>query len=116
MAGMDTIAPAKALVLGVLLSAANPKNLILVIGAATGLAQLGPTRGEAVVALAVFVAVGSLSVLIPVVYSIAGGEKASRSLDELKGWLALNNSAVMAVLFLVFGAVLIAKGLAPLSA
>lgn len=114
MAGMDAIAPGRALGLGVALSAANPKNLILVIGAATGVAQLGPTSAEAAVSLVVFVVVGSLSVLGPVVYSVAGGEKAARSLEELRGWLAANNAAVMAVLFLVFAAVLIANGLAPL--
>jgi hypothetical protein len=115
MAGMDAIAPGKALGLGIVLSAANPKNLILVIGAATGLAQLGVSTGNAVVALIVFVVIGSLSVLGPVAYSFAGGEKAARSLDELKGWLAVNNAAVMAVLFLVFGAVLVSNGLAPLT-
>jgi len=115
MAGMDAIAPGKALGLGILLSAGNPKNLILVIGAATGLAQLGLTTDDAVVALIVFVVVGSLSVLGPVAYYFAGGEKAERTLDELKGWLAVNNAAVMAVLFLVFGAVLVSNGLAPLT-
>ena len=115
MAGMDAISPGKAAGLGLALSAANPKNLILVIGAATGLAQLGLPAGKAVAATVVFVAVGSLSVLVPIAYSIAGGERAARSLDELKGWLAANNTAVMAVLFLVFGAVLIANGLSPLT-
>ena len=33
----------------------------------------------------------------------------------MKDWLRLHNSAVMAVLFLVFGVDLIAKGLPPLT-
>ena len=33
----------------------------------------------------------------------------------MKNWLAVHNDAVMAVLFLVFGASLIAKGLPPLT-
>ena len=33
----------------------------------------------------------------------------------MKGWLAMHNDAVMAVLFLVFGVDLIAKGIPPLS-
>lgn len=115
MVGVDTMAPGRALGLGVLLSAANPKNLILVVGAAAGLAQLGPSTTEAVVALLVFVAIGSLGAGGPVAYFFAGGEKAARALDDLKAWLAVNSTAVMAVLFLVFGAVLIANGLAPLT-
>jgi hypothetical protein len=41
MDGIDGLAPGKALVLGVLLAGVNPKNLILTIGAAASLAQLG---------------------------------------------------------------------------
>jgi hypothetical protein len=63
----------------------------------------------------VFVAIASLSIAGPVVYYFAGGEKAKRELDELKSWLGVNNAAVMTVLFLVFGAVLVARGLAPLT-
>ena len=45
-----------------------------------------------------------------------GGDHAKVQLDSMKGWLTLHNSAVMMVLFLVLGADLIAKGLAPLTA
>ncbi len=115
MAGIDAVAPGKAFLLGVLLSSANPKNLILVLGAATGLAQLGVSTGDAVAALVVFVIVGSLSVLAPVAYYFAGGESAKTTLTELKGWLAEHSNAVMTTLFLVFGVILIASGLPPLA-
>jgi hypothetical protein len=36
-------------------------------------------------------------------------------LDEIKNWLALHNDAVMAVLLLVVGVNLIAKGVPPLT-
>jgi hypothetical protein len=116
MKGMDDLASAKALALGVALSALNPKNLVLIIGAAAGVAQLGVETTDAFVALVVFVVVASMSVLGPVVYFFAGGEKARRSLDELKAWLGANNAAVMAVLLLVFGVLLVSKGLGPLTA
>ena len=48
------------------------------------------------------------------VYYLVGGEGAKARLDEMKGWLAVHNNA-MAVLFLVFGAKLIADGLQPLT-
>jgi hypothetical protein len=115
MAGIDSLAAGKALGLGALLAAANPKNLVLVFGAATGLAQLGVSTGDAVAALVVFVIVASLSVGGPVAYYFAGGERAKAALDELKTWLGVNNATVMTVLFLVFGALLIANGLAPLT-
>jgi hypothetical protein len=70
---------------------------------------------DAVVSLIVFVAVGSLTIVGPVVYYRLGGAKATAELDELKNWLGRHNDAVMAVLFLVFGVALIAKGLEPLT-
>jgi threonine/homoserine/homoserine lactone efflux protein len=108
--------PGKALVLGVLLSSLNPKNLALAVGAAAGLAQLDVSAGEFVVALVVFVVVASLTIAGPVAYALLGGEKAEANLTEFKDWLAVNNTAVMAVLFLVFGAVLVSKGLSSLTA
>jgi hypothetical protein len=115
MAGVDSFTPAKAFGLGVLLAGVNPKNLLLTIGAATGLAQLGPSTADAVGSIVVFVIVGSLTIAVPVVYYLFGGEHAKTKLDELKSWLAVHNAAVMVVLFLVFGADLIAKGLPPLT-
>jgi hypothetical protein len=77
---------------------------------------IGLDAGDAVVALAVFVVVASLSILFAVVYEFAGGERARKTLDEMKAWLTEHNAAVMAVLYLVFGTVLIAKGIGLLSA
>ena len=115
MAGVDTLSPAKAFGLGLLLAGVNPKNLILTLGSAVGLAQLNLSTTDVVVSLIVFVALASLTIAGPVVYYLLGGEKAKTELDELKGWLAAHNAAVMAVLFLVFGVDLIAKGIPPLT-
>src|SRR5262249_33716978 len=115
MARVDALTPVMAFGLGALLGAVNPKNLALSIGAAAGLAQLGLSTADAVVSLIVFVAVGSLTVFGPVLYHLIGGERSRAQLDELKDWLELHNDAVMAVLFVVFGFALIAKGLAPLT-
>lgn len=111
MASIDSLAPAKAFGLGVLLAGLNPKNLLLTVAAAAGLAQLGLSTGDAVVSLIVFVVVGSLTIAGPVVYHLVGGDRAKAQLDSMKDWLAVHNGAVMTVLFLVFGVDLIATGL-----
>lgn len=67
------------------------------------------------VSLIVFVAVGGITIVGPVAYYLLGGEHAQTGLNALKEWLAAHNAAVMAVLFLVFGVDLIAKGLPPLT-
>jgi hypothetical protein len=115
MAGIDALKPVKALGLGLLLAGVNPKNLMLAAAAGAGLATLGLSTGTAVGSLIVFVVVASLTIAGPVVYYLLGGESAKAKLDEMKNWLALHNNAVMAVLFLVFGAKLIADGLPPLT-
>ena len=115
MAGIEEIGPARALTLGALLAAVNPKNLALGFGAAAGVAHLDIPTGDAVVALVVFVGIASSSVAGAVAYDLVGGQRARASLDELRAWLAVNNAAVMTVLFLVFGALLIAKGIGLLS-
>src|SRR3954453_14350230 len=109
MRGIDGLTAGKALALGVLLAGINPKNLILTAGAAAGLAQLGLSTSDAAISLIVFVVIGSLTIAGPVVYYLAGGERAKARLDTVEGWLVVHNGAVMTVLFVVFGANLIAK-------
>jgi hypothetical protein len=54
-------------------------------------------------------------VALPLVVYFAMGARAAEILNGWKTWLAVNNAAVMAVLFLVFAAVLIGNGIAGLS-
>jgi hypothetical protein len=115
MGGIDALAPGKALVLGLLLAGVNPKNLILTVGAATALARLGLDTEDAIVSMSVFVALASVTIAVPVVYYLVGGDRARAALDELKAWLTAHNEAVMAVLFLVLGVKLIAEAIPPLT-
>jgi hypothetical protein len=111
MAGIDDLTPPKALGLGLLLAGVNPKNLILTIGAATSVAQLGLSTTDAVVSLLAFVVLASVTIAVPVVYYLVGGDGAAAALDRLKDWLRFHNAAVMATLLLIFGVDLIAQGL-----
>jgi hypothetical protein len=115
MAGLDRVRPSGALGLGALLSAVNPKNGGLTIAAAATIAGAGLAGGDQAVVLAVFVLVGSLGVLAPLVVYLVGGEHAARTLDTWKTWAAGHNAAIMAVLFLVFGFKLVGDGIAVLS-
>jgi len=116
LATVESLSPVKALGLGVALAAVNPKNLILTAGAAAGLAQVsGLTTTDAVVAIAVFVVIASVTIAGPVVYALVGGAKAKASLDSAKTWLTAHHTAVLAVVFVVFGVDLIAKAIPALS-
>ena len=114
MASIDRLRPGGALGLGALLSAVNPKNAALTIAAAATIAGTGLPGGEQAVVLAVFVLIGSVGVLAPLVVYLVAGEGAARTLDDWKTWAATHNAAVMAVLFLVFGFKLVGDGIAVL--
>jgi hypothetical protein len=107
--------PAGALGLGALLSAVNPENGGLTIAAAATIAAAGLAGGSQAVVLAVFVLVGSVGVLAPLVLYLVAGQRAAATLDSWKPWAAGHNAAVMAVLLLVFGLKLVGDGIAVLS-
>lgn len=115
LASVDSLTPVKAASFGVLLSGVNPKNLLLSIGAAVAIGRAGLGTGQQIGALVIFVVLGSVTVALPVVYSLLGGEGAVARLETAKGWLAANNATVMFVLLLVFGVVLIGKAIGILS-
>lgn len=115
MAGLDKLEPGGALGLGALLSGVNPKNAGLTIAAAATIAGAGLAGGEQAVTLAVFVLIGSVGVLAPLIVYLVAGESAARTLDAWKTWSADHNAAIMAVLFLVFGFKLVGDGIAVLS-
>jgi Sap-like sulfolipid-1-addressing protein len=94
----------RALGLGALLSAVNPKNGGLTVAAAATIAGAGLAGGSQAVVLAVFVLVGSVGVLAPLVVYLVAGQGAAATLDSWRTWAAGHNAAVMAVLFLVFAA------------
>jgi threonine/homoserine/homoserine lactone efflux protein len=116
MKTVDTFTATKAAAIAVALSAINPKNLILTVGAATAIAQTGIGAGGQAVALAVFVVLGTLGVGVPVAISVLMGERSTRLLGELHDWMARENTTIMAVLCLVIGAKLIGDAISALAA
>lgn len=114
MRAIDSFRAPKAAGLAVLLSAVNPKNLLLVVAAATSIAQTGAGAGPQAAALAVFVLIGSLGIGAPVAIYFAMGEHSKRILGDLRGWMAHNDAAIIAVICLVIAAKLIGDGIAGL--
>jgi threonine/homoserine/homoserine lactone efflux protein len=100
---------------GVVLSALNPKNLLLAIAGALAIAQVGISTGEQIGAYVVFVAIASIGVAAPVVLYFALGERSRELLDAMKDWLARNNAVIMAVLLLIIGVKLIGDAISGFS-
>lgn len=111
MQAIDTITFPKALGLGFLLSAVNPKNLLLAASAGVTIGAAGLDAGSIVVVIAVFTLIAASTVLVPVVGYLIAAEKLRGPLDALRGWLAKENAVIMAVLLLVIGVAIIGKGI-----
>jgi threonine/homoserine/homoserine lactone efflux protein len=116
MHALDSIAPIKAVGLGALLSGLNPKNLLLVVGAAAAIASTDTSTSSQIVALIVFIVIGSIGVGAPVAIYFGMGDRSASILAGLRGWMTAHNAAIMMVLCLVIGAKLIGDGITGLSA
>ncbi|TDQ03846.1 MULTISPECIES: GAP family protein [Microbacteriaceae] len=111
MSAIDTMTGARALVLGFLLSALNPKNLLMGVAAGVAIGSDAQTTAETVVAVIVYTVIAASTVAIPVIAYLAASARMARPLESLRAWLVYNNATIMAVLLLVIGVVLIGKGL-----
>ena len=115
MQAIDTFRTGKAFVAGAVLSGLNPKNLALTIAAAAAIASVGISTGEAIATLAVFILLGSLSILAPLGIYFLMSSRAVTILGGLKNWMARHNAVIMTVLLLVLGAKLIGDAVAGLT-
>lgn len=113
MRPLSTAGPGRAAVFGVALGA-NPKNIALAAAAAAAIAYRGLSGPLALVAAALFVALGSASVIGGVLLRSLGGTRATMRLDELKSFMLRNNNVIMMVLFLLIGLKILGDGLAEL--
>jgi len=107
---MDTIDDfglGKSFGIGFLLSAVNPKNLLLVAAAAATIAAAGLSSGEETATLLVFTLIAASTVAVPVIGYLIVGERADGAFANAKDWLIQNNSVVMSVLLLIFGVSLV---------
>ena len=111
MKAIDTITFPFALGLGFLLSAVNPKNLIMAAGAGTDIGGAALSTGSIIVVITVYTLIAASTVLVPVIGYLIAADRLRGPLDALRGWLAAENAVIMAVLLLVIGISMIGKGI-----
>lgn len=114
MATLEGASPPVVFGLGAMLSALNPKNLAFVLAAVITIAQEGLTVGEKVIPVALFVALASMGVAAPVVWYLVAQERATTRLTAGRDWLTANYALIMAIVFLLFGVVLVSRGVGDL--
>lgn len=111
MSAIDSMTAVRGLLLGFALSALNPKNLLMGIGAGVAIGSGGLTGGETVIAVVVYTIIASVTVAGPVIAYLVASDRMAGPLESLRRWLLYNNATVMAVLLLVLGVVVIGKGI-----
>jgi len=111
MATVESIAPPKALGLGVLLSAVNPKNLALTLAASASIAKAGLEPSGETIAIVVFVVLSSVTVVGAVLAYVVAPKKAARPLGAVRQFMADNNATIMMVILLILGLKVLGEGI-----
>ncbi|MEV6394654.1 GAP family protein [Streptomyces sp. NPDC051907] len=111
MAQLDGASAGRALGLGVLLSGANPKNFVLTASAATSAVEADAHNGDLAVAIAVFVLLGSCTVIGAVVVQLVGGQRAASFLDSVRQFMVANSTVIMVIVLVLLGASVLGDGL-----
>lgn len=104
LAAIDTITPARAASLGLVMAIVNTKNIPLDLkgGALIGEAHL-PIAAALGLCAAIAVA-GSLLLIVPTIAAAGGSAATTRRLERLKDDMISHNSEMMAVLFAILAA------------
>ena len=111
LAHLDQIGTAHSLATGFLFTAINPKNLVLTAaGAATIDSSMLAPKSQIIV-LFVFTTIASLSVALPLAAYFLARQRVEVTFARWKDWLIENNGMVLIVLLLVFGTLLIGRGM-----
>jgi threonine/homoserine/homoserine lactone efflux protein len=114
LAAADQFTVARAGGLGLVLSAANPKALLVCIAAGATIAAADLDGARATWSVIGFTVVASSTVWMPVLAYAVGGARGTPALESLRRWLTVRGAVVTAALAVVIGLVLIAQGLSGL--
>jgi len=95
---------------------ANPKNLVILLGAGSVVGKQGLSAAPLALTLAIFTIIATAPFLAMVGYLAVGGTAATRNLERWRQWLLRNNHLIMAIVLAALGVVLAIQGAsAPLS-
>ncbi|MCB0912178.1 MAG: GAP family protein [Propionibacteriaceae bacterium] len=107
---LDALSPSRALAVGGVLSAVNPKNLLASGTAGLILGWSSLTGSAIAVAGGAFCLLAGSTVVIPVVVHSVGGGPGEASLVRLREWLVPRQAAVLSVLLVGIGLILAVRG------
>jgi threonine/homoserine/homoserine lactone efflux protein len=98
MAATESLSAPRAALMGVLLSGVNPKNLVLIVAAATSIAGAAEATGAQIAALLVFVSCACLGVALPVVATALWGDRAAGALGGVRAWMLRHHTLITVII------------------
>jgi hypothetical protein len=101
--------------MGLLVSVVDPASITLGLLAGVDIAAARMPIAPTVIVAAAFVAVATVTVTVPLLVYLGGGQAVRGRLVGVKEWLVSNEKAVMMVIFLIIGALLIGRGIRDLT-
>jgi len=110
MQTIESATPGRAMRLGVLLSAANPKIVVLAAAAGVAIGTDDLAKDQTVAAVTLFTLIASCTVALPLVLYLCLGERMLAPLHTAKDWLTTHNAAVMSIVIALIGIYLLVAG------
>jgi len=111
MDGITAFGPGKSLAAGLTVGAVNPKNIAVGLASDVTIASAGLAVGQSIGVIAVYTVFASLGVAAPIVAVLVLGDRSDKVLRGWQAWLDHNNTAMMSVIYLVFGVILLGRGI-----
>ncbi|CAB4345435.1 unannotated protein [freshwater metagenome] len=111
---LHTVTPPRAFALGIGLVIVAVKDLLSAVQAGAVIHGDSLPAGQEIVAIAFFVVVSSLLILIPIAVAASFGERALPTLHRWRNWLERHGRLVLACLFALIALLLLLQGLSVL--
>ncbi len=108
-AKLNTISVPGAAGFGFLLSALNPKNLLLALGAGASVGMHMLSIEENLIVALVFTILASLAIIVPTLLFLFLGDRMKKVLAAMEQFLIQNNAVITALLLLMIGLNMIGK-------
>ncbi|HUO48911.1 MAG TPA: GAP family protein [Acidimicrobiales bacterium] len=115
MQRVETTTPSRSFGLAAALAGLNPKNLLLVAGGVSAIAETGISGPQQALAYSVFVLVASIGVFVPLLIHFTMGDRAPAVLGRLRDWMSNNSSLIIALICLLIGVKLLGDSIGALT-
>ncbi|TQJ32103.1 GAP family protein [Microbacterium sp. SLBN-146] len=104
LAAVDSITPARAAGLGLLMAVTNSKNIPLELKAGSVIGAAHDNPAVAAMICLLFAVAGSLAIILPTLLASSGSPAVTRALARLKSDMITHNAVIMTVLFAILAA------------